>query len=185
MYLWTDFETTGLKKNASILECALILTDDKYETQIEKHWIVYTPEAVWEAGALEMHAKTGLAVLVSSKQESIPYTVFHREFSDFITHDVLSSLPHNKKIQLAGASVHQDHIWLSEKFPNLSQFFSHRVFDSSTLRSFAKELLGNEVVKSWDEENNSKNNRTRHRALDDIRCSLDFTRWIKATLQIK
>ena len=71
---------------------------------------------------------------------------------------------------LCGNSVHQDKRFLYQEMPSLVDWLSYRILDVSTVKELAKRWYP-ELPKFVKQEN--------HRALDDIRESIDELRWYR------
>ena len=75
-------------------------------------------------------------------------------------------IPHGR-ILLAGSSVHVDKIFLKKDFPRLSNHLHYRVLDVSSVKEITRRWYPD-----WQSVWKSKGESS-HRALDDIRASID------------
>lgn len=154
-YLWLDLETTGLDpKRCRIIEVAAMLTKDDMVPYARYESIVYqNPNVAWDQVAQEMHVKSGLygRVQTEGKDERV------------VVNDLLSYLIENfkkpdKKLILAGNTVHFDRSHISEQWPVFMPWLSHRHLDVSSFKVFAE---GRGIKKHSTET-------PAHRAMDDI-----------------
>ena len=74
---------------------------------------------------------------------------------------------------LCGNSVHQDKRFLYQEMPSLVDWLSYRILDVSTVK---------ELAKRWYPELPKFVKQEKHRALDDIRESIDELRWYRQTI---
>jgi oligoribonuclease len=171
-WLWTDLETTGLDPaTGRILEFAVILANDGADgdmSVVEEYTGVLS--LPWEERKLldvapfvtRMHANNGLWVACTESATTLT------EAEDFLLSLAESSEP--RSIVLAGNSVHFDHRWLCYHMPRFAKFLSHRVLDVSSLIAAARAWIGPFESTSPIGE---------HRALGDIRASLDSARRLR------
>ena len=73
---------------------------------------------------------------------------------------------------LAGNSVHQDRLFLSRYFPTMERYLHYRNVDVSTV----KELVRRWYPKAYERRPKKK---AKHRALDDIRESIEELRYYR------
>lgn len=169
MYAWIDLETTGLSLDCAIIEVALVVTDEKFDTVEEADWIVNPfPIARLEQAALEMHSKSGLWQEVMALDPSDNIGMIDVQASIILGR-------HVKKDEMcfaAGSSVHFDLGFVNKYMPFTANYLSHRILDTSSLKLFYASVAG----ESPDDCPPFKNNTT-HRAMDDIQDSLEATRW--------
>lgn len=183
MLAWIDLETTGLDpKTGSILEVAVILTDDNLEPQHEPLQAVLQPtRAGWaETGEFvrAMHAKNGLwrEIYGADEPRGTPTvlaglaTVSDVEmvFCDALRRMAASLAFKLEKTPLAGSSVHFDRAWIGEHMPRLEALFSHRNVDVSTLNELANRWSTN----TW-AMRPGVGAEVKHRAVDDLHASMD------------
>lgn len=158
-YLWLDLETTGLDpKTRRIIEVACILTKDDMVPYGSYESVVYqNPNVGWDDVAKEMHQKSGLfnRVQTEGKDERVVIT----DLTSFLINFLKKP---DKKIILAGNTVHFDRSHISEQWPVFMPWLSHRHLDVSSFKVYA-EGLG---VKKHSTETPA------HRAMDDIQNSL-------------
>lgn len=176
---WIDCETTGLDfDNDSILEIAVIITD-KYLKEIEHYEaIVRQPEVVLDTmseWARKTHSLTpslgiSLADACRSEGHSLP-------LAEIETHlcSLLDKYRGKRKLQIAGSSVWVDKVFIMKRMPALHERLHYRVVDVSTLL---------ECVKRWSPGiiKYQPENTVDHRAISDIRSSLQLMRYYKSEL---
>jgi len=161
---WLDLETTGLDhKTCEILEIALIEAEllAPFEPLRTYHAIVG-----WEGNqsslhskVIEMHTKNGLFEECARSTRTIVA----------IEHELLTLVPEvedpREKPVLAGSSIHFDHDFIREHLPILNRRLSHRHYDVSAVKLFARSLgMAKPPVAEA------------HRALDDIRESIEHAK---------
>lgn len=168
--VWIDLEMTGLNPNQDkILEIATIVTDAQLETLIEGPSIViYWPdEVLGRMGPVvrEMHEKNGLTERVRAATTRM--SAAETETLQFVkAHCEPGTSP------LCGNSVWMDRLFLRQQMPQLEQFLHHRVVDVSTLK---------ELARRWHPElaHRAPAKPDTHRALDDIRASIEELRYYR------
>lgn len=209
MILWLDLETTGLDERAgSILEIAMVLTDDDAAELGVFHALV-KPFATANGVPLEglkpmhevvlaMHTKNGLLAELQAEGVQRRYEVeiaaveFMRSTTKLkvwpdmpLAIDQTDWLQLLKKTPLGGNSVHFDRAWLREHMPELEALFSYRNVDMSSM---------NELAKRWHpdvwkgrpganpETGEQDKSKIAHRALDDVRQSIETAKYYKSKL---
>lgn len=179
--VWVDTETTGLNERAGhLLEVALVVTDDDL---VERGAIsvlcrpvgVEIDDLQMDDYVRQMHTKSGLL-------DELRACTTRRYEAQAILHAFLqqtASAEELKKTPLGGSTVGFDRAWLREHMPSLEAMFSHRSIDVSSL---------NELAKRWQPEVYEKRPGKRlldgtpdaeHRALADIRLSIDTLRYYR------
>lgn len=169
-FLWLDLETTGLVPGAGrILELAIASVDDEDPEMPEllaTSVVLGYPGIDWSTFAIDpyvqrMHSDNGLWADVAASDVSLA------EVEEWL----LSQFP-QRGIVLAGSSVHFDLGWIRCHMPRFAARLSHRIFDISTIVAMARTWYGYEPVEGP----------AAHRALADIRVSIDRARRIRAAL---
>ncbi len=184
--VFIDIETTGLSPTEDeILELAVARVDTRtWEMKENYTGLVYTPGAVrriLERDLIpivkDMHTQSGLLGELN--------TLYDRDVSprsyEEIEQAVLALVkPWGVKGQpIWGSSVHFDRGFLARKFPLLNGYFHYRIVDSSSDMMRLKNTHP-ELWKKIDEDPTKlpESEYTKHRALDDIRYSIDLERRI-------
>ena len=170
--IWIDLEMTGLDtQNDYIIEIASIVTDKNLNILAEgPNLTIHQPNEImnnmddWNT---KQHTRSGLKDRVS--QSDINESVAERETIKF-----LEKFTFKGQSPLCGNSICQDRRFLARCMPELEAFCHYRNVDVTSIR---------ELGKRWyfeDTDNYSK--RSNHRALDDIRESIDELRYYRKTL---
>ena len=168
---WIDLEMTGLSVDTEvILETAAIVTDSDFQELATYETVVWQPQIYldrmddWNK---KHHFESGLAQKVPQGKET---GVVQNELSQMI--DEFFKEPKNKPI-LCGNSIAQDRLFINKYYPDFSQRLHYRMLD----------------VTSWKIIFNMKYNveykkRNKHRALDDIRESIDELKFYLGHLKL-
>lgn len=167
--VWMDLEMSGLDpEKERILEVATIITDSSLNILAEGPVIyVHQDQAVIDAmdeWNTTHHTASGLVDLV--RKEGIPEADAERRTLDFISQYVEEG-----KAPLCGNSIGQDRRFLVRYMPTLEGYLHYRNIDVSTVK---------ELCARWRPdllERLSKDGK--HRALDDIRESIDELRFYR------
>lgn len=168
--VWIDLEMSGLDvERERILEIATIVTDGRLEVIAEgPELVVHQPDSL--LGAMddwnrEHHGASGLTDRV--RASAVDEAEAERLTLEFVAAHVTS-----RSAPLAGNSVHQDRLFLARYMPTLERFLHYRNVDVSTVK---------ELVRRWNprafEARPTK--RASHRALDDIRESIEELRFYR------
>jgi oligoribonuclease len=160
-----DLEMTGLEPlRHVIIEIATLITDDNLVVIAEGPDLVIhaTPDQMKEMGdfVTEMHTKSGLITQVEQS------TVTMEEAEALTLAFLKEHIAEARSIPLCGNSIGTDRRFLQEYMPTLEEFFHYRNVDVSTLKELARRW-NPEVLDALPEK------ATAHRALDDIRESID------------
>lgn len=165
--LWLDLETPGLEPYMGIVEVAWQLTTVDLEEISPLRTAVIAPSAqqlrwIDETPVVrEMHFESGLLHdLMDSSATEHRHVVEARIVDDILTH------AREDTIQLAGASVHFDKGFLNMWMPTLHEKLYHRVYDTSTLKTFFESLGVQHGIE----------NEGQHRAANDVREVLAVAR---------
>ena len=171
--VWMDLEMSGLAvERERILEIAVIVTDGQLEIIAEgPELIVHQSDevlAAMDAWNTQHHGASGLVDRV--RASTIDEAAAEREVLAFVaTHVGPRSAP------LAGNSIHQDRLFLAKYMPALNEHLHYRNVDVSTLK---------ELVRRWFpvEYGARPTKRGSHRALDDIRESIEELRYYRKSV---
>lgn len=158
LYLGIDVETTGLDpKHGLILEIALAICD-KNLNPIERLDFVIPADRPYrwmDPYVLKMHYENGLIVDCQKAWDELPEGEWNpgsvmevidtRVYGWLVEHwkplEEETQRPKDRSINLFGASVYTDLLWMREGCPRTSRFFSHRTYDVSSLKIFARDHL--------------------------------------------
>jgi len=173
--LWIDLEMTGLIPGKDkILEVAAIATDWDLNEIAELTAVVKVDEDIikdrmvgefWEKN---QKSRDGL---IAQNEAGKNVEIVEQALLDFIDENFekqsIENDPKGKnKIILAGNSIHQDRKFIDIEFPKLSQRLHYRMLDVSAWKVYFEGKKHQKFVK-----------REAHRALDDIRGSIEEFKW--------
>lgn len=167
--VWIDLEMTGLDPERDvILEIATIVTDkDLHILEEGPNLVVSQPEALldkMDAWNTEHHGASGLTERVLASQTSL------RE-AEAQTMAFLRRHTEPNQSPLCGNTIAQDRRFLYRYMPELSSYLHYRNVDVSSI----KEL----VYRWYPRPYHAPKNPSNHRALDDIKGSIDELRWYR------
>lgn len=171
--IWVDLETTGLDpKKDLILEGAVLITDGNLNVLSSYEQVIWQPESrfdLMQPFVFEMHSESGL--LHAVKKSSKGLEDFQRKFHGMLYDAGVEPF----QGVIAGSTVHFDKAFLVEQIPSLRGFFSHRCFDTSTLKAAHKLWMPCRDILAENED-------AKHRAMADVKYSLELARYYKDTL---
>lgn len=167
--LWIDLEMTGLDPELDfIIECASVITDENLEVIAEGDEIViHVPQshfAKMDAWNRKHHKTSGLWRRVQESKTSLEEA--EQQMIDFAEKHLGS-----ENIILAGNSIWQDRRFLHKHMPRFEKMLHYRMVDVSSLKI---------LTKAWYQEPPYKKE-GKHRALDDIRESIEELAYIRKT----
>ena len=175
--VWLDMEMTGLDpERERIIEVATILTDGNL-TEIANgpELVIHQPDEVLAAmddWNKKHHGASGLIDRV--KASTITEADAEAQTIAFIN----AHVPAKDRPVLAGNSIHQDRRFIHRYMPAFDRRLHYRMVDVSTIK---------ELGRRWFPEITAKlpAKKEGHRALDDIRESIDELRWYKQHLFVQ
>lgn len=92
-------------------------------------------------------------------------------------HDyVVSIIPEPKIGVLAGNTVYMDKMFLMRETPSVMDHLHYRIVDVSSLKELVRRWCGQEVV------DNAPKKKINHRAMDDIKESIEELKYYKSVL---
>lgn len=168
--LWIDLEMTGLDPERDrILEVAAIATNWDLEELAQYEEIVKVDEKlikermVGEFWEKNRKSRDGLI-----KQNE------HGKTAGKIEDELLGFVDEwfGKEIILAGNSIHQDRKFIDREWPRLAKRLHYRMLDVSAWKVYMEGARGQKFTK-----------RDLHRALDDIRGSIEELKWYVGMLK--
>jgi oligoribonuclease len=169
-----DLEMTGLEPHRHVIvEIATIITDDDLNVVAEGPDLVIhaSLEELAEMGdfVTAMHTKSGLLPAITSSTVSV-------RDAEIATLDFMRAhISDARSVPLCGNSIGTDRRFLEEYMPELEAFFHYRNVDVSTIKELARRWHP-EVLDATPEKT------TTHRALDDIKESIDELVHYRSTL---
>ena len=172
MLIWMDLEMTGLDPERHVIvEIATLVTDDDLNIIAEgPDLVIYQPDealAEMDDFVTNMHITSGLLDLIKTS------TVTHEDAMQQTLDFIKLHSPEPMKIPLCGNSIRTDRAFLNKYMPDIENWLHYRCVDVSTVK---------ELVKRWNpglEHARPKSEGTTHRAMDDIRDSVDEMRWYR------
>lgn len=171
--VWVDLEMTGLDdEKDTILEIACLITDTNLKLVAEgPDIIIHQPNSVLQSmgdWCKKHHGESGLTKAVQESKISIG------EAEDTVFNFV-EKYTKPKKCLLAGNSVHADKIFLNKYMPKFVSHLHYRIVDVSTVKELCKYWYPNTYVRAPRKAGN-------HRALDDIKESLEELKFYRSTI---
>ncbi len=168
--VWLDMEMSGLDPEVCRpLEMATLVTNNALEIIAEGPNIVIHQSdevlAAMDAWNTQHHGDSGLTLSVRQSRVTM------RE-AEQMTLDFLEMWTEPGKSPLCGNSIGQDRRFLRRYMPRLDRHFHYRVIDISTMKELAKRWYG--IVPPPKHET--------HRALEDIRESIEELRFYRRTI---
>ncbi len=174
MLAWMDLEMTGLDPARHVIvEIATIITDDDLEIVAEgPDLVVHATEpelAEMDDFVVTMHTDSGLldkirASTLSLADAGAQTLAFIREH-----------IPVEGTVPLCGNSIGTDRRFLATYLPDIEDYLHYRSVDVSTLKELGRRWSP-AVLKGAPDKAGS------HRALDDIRESIDELRYYRRTM---
>ncbi len=169
-----DLEMTGLDpaKNV-IVEIATLITDDDLELVAEgPDLVVYQPPEVLDAMddvVREMHARSGLTPQIEASKLTL------EEAGQQTLAFLKEHIPEERTVPLCGNSIGTDRRFLAVHLPEIEEYLHYRSIDVSTIK---------ELARRWNPKglNGAPRKSGGHRAMDDIRESLEELRYYRSAL---
>jgi oligoribonuclease len=171
MLVWMDLEMTGLDHTSDrIVEIATIVTDDELTVIAEgPDLVIHEPEDVlarMDPFVLDMHTRSGL--LPAIRESTVDLATAGAATLAFIREHV----PQAGTVPLCGNSIGTDRRFLATYLPEIETHLHYRSIDVSSVK---------ELVRRWyprvRQERPQKTGQ--HRALDDIRDSIEELRYYR------
>lgn len=171
--IWIDCEMTGLDiRKHTLVEIACIVTDGNLEIVAEgPDLVISQPQNVLKrmsSWCVSTFSKNGLLEKIQSSNISM----------EDAENQVLSFVEqHTNKGEcpLAGNSVNFDRRFIEQYMPKLAKHFHYRTVDVSSVK---------EIARRWYPEAFARlpEKKSAHRALDDIRESIDELKWYRRNI---
>jgi oligoribonuclease len=166
-----DLEMTGLDPEQHVIvEIATLVTDDELEIVAEGPDLVVhqPPEAMarMDPFVLAMHTKSGLLPLIEAATTSL------EEAGAQTLAFIKEHVPVERTVPLGGNSIGTDRRFLAKYLPAIEDHLHYRSIDVSTIKELTRRWYP-DVLKARVEKEG------RHRALDDIRASVDELRYYR------
>ncbi len=169
--VWLDMEMTGLDPGKErIIEVATILTDGQLvEIAVGPDLVIHQSDEVLAAmddWNKKHHGGSGLVDRVKAS------TVTDGDAEAQTLEFIKQHCGPKERPVLAGNSIHQDRRFIRRYMPALDTRLHYRMVDVSTVKELARRWFPQLVAKIPQKKET-------HRALDDIRESIDELRWYR------
>lgn len=174
MLAWMDLEMTGLDATADVIvEIATLITDDELEVIAEgPELVIHQPETMlqhMEPFVRDMHTRSGLLELIRASETTLQHA----------GSETLAFLKEHIKepgtVPLCGNSIGTDRRFLTAYMPEIENFLHYRSIDVSTIKELGRRWFPKDLGAA-------PKKAVGHRALDDIRESLDELRFYRTAL---
>jgi oligoribonuclease len=172
--VWLDMEMTGLDPaRERIIETATILTDGQLvEIAVGPELVIHQPDEVLSAmddWNTRHHGASGLTERV--RASTISDADAEAQTIAFINSHVST----RERPVLAGNSIHQDRRFIRRYMPALEKRLHYRMVDVSTIKELARRWYPQVIARQPPKKDT-------HRALDDVRESIDELRFYRTQL---
>src|SRR5688572_17179800 len=166
-----DLEMTGLDHTRDVIvEIATIVTDDELRVVAEGPDLVIHADdaalAAMDPVVVEMHTRSGLLTAIRSSPVTLEEA--GQATFDFITEHV----PDPRTVPLCGNSIGTDRRFLAIHLPAIEEHLHYRSVDVSTIKELTRRWYPGALEAV-------PRKATAHRALDDIRESVEELRWYR------
>jgi oligoribonuclease len=175
LMVWVDMEMSGLNPATDVvLEVAVLLSNKELEIVAEgPQLIVHQPAELFakmDSWNQEHHTKSGLWESVLASQVKL------QEAEEAVL-NFLKLHVGPRQSPLCGNSIAQDRMFLLNHMPHVNEYLHYRMIDVSTIK---------ELVKRWYPGGPAAPAKTnQHRALDDIRESINELRFYRDQFFVK
>jgi oligoribonuclease len=171
LLVWMDLEMTGLDpERERIIEIATIITTGALDLVAEgPELVIHQPDdllVAMDAWNTSHHTASGLVDRVRAS------TIDEHEAEAMTLAFVVAHCPTPRDAPLAGNSIHQDRRFIQRYLPALDAHLHYRMVDVSTVKELARRWYP-EILAAAPQK------RDAHRALDDIRASIDELRYYR------
>jgi oligoribonuclease len=172
--VWIDLEMTGLDTvRHTIVEIAVLVTDSELELVDDGIDLIVhaSPEVLAEMDdfVTKMHTKSGLLPAIQSSTLSLA------DAGTQVIEYLATQLPGPGTAPLCGNSIGVDRRFLDRYLPEVDQYLHYRSIDVSSLKELCRRWYPAVYKKRPDKLET-------HRALDDIRESIEELRYYRSTI---
>lgn len=167
--IWIDMEMTGLDpEKEGIIEIALLITDSDLRIVAEgPDLVIHQPERLlkrMDEWNQRQHKKSGLIDMVRQSKMTV-------QKAEKIILDLIKEYCYPKKSLLCGNAVHHDRRFLIKYMPKIHEYLHYRHVDVSSVK---------DLIRRWyPKPKNMPEKTEQHRALADIRESIEELRWYR------
>ncbi len=163
---------TGLDPDRDVIvEIATIVTDDELQVVAEgPDLIIHQPDDVLArmSGVVrEMHEKSGLLPAIRTSATTL------EEAGAATLEFIRSHVPSARSVPLCGNSIGTDRRFLARHLPAIEDYLHYRCVDVSTIK---------ELARRWYPSIDRPRKTGTHRALDDVRASIEELRFYRGTV---
>jgi oligoribonuclease len=172
MLVWMDLEMTGLDPAKDVIvEIATIVTDDELEIVAEgPDLVVHQPDdalAVMDPVVVEMHTSSGLLEAIKASTTTL------EDAGAATLGFIKEHVPEPRSVPLCGNSIGTDRRFLAIHLPEIEEHLHYRSVDVSTIKELTRRWYPGAL-------DATPRKGAAHRALDDIRESIEELRWYRA-----
>jgi len=171
--VWVDCEMTGLDlEHDALVEIACLVTDDDLTIIGDGVDVVICPpdEALTQMTDFvrEMHTTSGL---IDELAAGITLADAEQQVLDYVR----SVVPDSRRVPMAGNSIATDRGFVARDMPALDAHLHYRMIDVSSIKELARRWYPRAYFAAPDKQGG-------HRALADIRESIDELRYYRAAV---
>jgi oligoribonuclease len=171
MLVWMDLEMTGLDPARHVIvEIATIVTDDDLQIVAEgPDLVVHQPPeamAAMDAVVKDMHTSSGLLQAIEASTTTL------EEAGQATLEFIAQHVPEPRTVPLCGNSIGTDRRFLAVYLPQIEDYLHYRSVDVSTIKELTRRWYPGALEAV-------PRKATAHRALDDIRESIEELRWYR------
>ncbi|RXG52981.1 Oligoribonuclease, mitochondrial [Armadillidium vulgare] len=171
--VWVDLEMTGLNTDKDrIMEAAVIVTDSNLDVIREgPNLVIKVDDGTLDnmnEWCKKHHGESGLTE--ACRKSDVTLQMAEDRILEFLVQHTEQG-----KAPLAGNSVHADKKFLDKYMPKLMKHLHYRIVDVSTVKELCRRWYPTEFT-------NAPKKKVCHRALDDIRESIDELKYYKTTV---
>jgi oligoribonuclease len=169
-----DLEMTGLDPGRhAIVEIATLVTDDDLQIVAEgPDLVVHQPPEVlagMDDVVRSMHTKSGLLAAIESSGLSLA------EAGATTLEFIRTHVPEPRSVPLAGNSIGMDRRFLAAYLPEIEEYLHYRSVDVSTVKELCRRWYPDVLAAAPQKAGG-------HRALDDIRESLEELKYYRSSI---
>ena len=174
MLIWMDLEMTGLDPDHDVIvEIATLATDDDLEIVAEgPDLVIHQSEgalAAMNEVVRTMHESSGLTEQIRASTTTLA------EAGDATLAFIKEHAPEPRTVPLCGNSIGTDRRFLAKWLPEIEDHLHYRSVDVSSIKELAKRWYPDDAAAAPSKGGS-------HRALDDIRESVDELRHFRTAI---